>query len=62
MEHTITFVGRLVVGIVFVRRMVDKVVVAMMVVDKMVWFTKKVDFGQHKWVELLLGWRWMLNS
>ena len=59
MEHTATFVGRLVAGIVFVSRMVecrivDKIIVAIMVVDRMAQYFERVDFGQYKWVELLL--------
>ena len=67
MEHTTTFVGRLVASIGFVDKMVGcriagKIVVVMMVADKKVWCFEKVDFGQHKWVELLLGQRWVRDS
>ena len=63
-EHTAAFVGRLVVGIVFVDKMVGcriagKIIVAMMVADRMELCFEKVDFGQYKWMELLLEQRWV---
>ena len=59
MEHTATFVERLVVGIGLVGQMVGyrivgKIVVAMMAVDRMVPYFGRVDFGQYRLVELLL--------
>ena len=67
MEHTAAFVERLVASIGLVGRMVkcrmvDKIVVAMMVADKMARCFEKVDFGQYKWVELLLEQRWVRDS
>ena len=67
MEHTAAFVERLIAGIGLVDKMVgcrivDKIVVAMVVVDRMALCFEKVDFGQYKWVELLLEQRWVLNN
>ena len=67
MEHTATFVERLVAGMGLVDKMVGykiagKIVVAMMVVDRMALCFEKVDFGQYKWVELLLEQRWVQDS
>ena len=59
MGHTATFFGRLVASMGLVGRMVEcriveKIVVAIMVVDRMVSYFKRVDFGQYKWMGLLL--------
>ena len=67
MGHIDTFSGRLVVGIGLVGRrvecwIVDKIVVATMVVDRMALCFEKVDFGQYKWLELLLEQRRVQDS
>ena len=67
MEHTAAFFGRLVTSIGLVGKMVecmivDKFDVAIMVVGRMVPYFGGVDFGQYKWVELLLEQRWVPNN
>ena len=66
-EHTATFFRSLVASIGIVDKMVGcriagKIVVAMTVADRMVLCFEKVDFGQYKWVELLLEKGWVLNN
>ena len=67
MENTAAFFERLVASIGLVNKMEEcriasKIVVAMIVVDRMALCFKKVDFGQYKWVELLLEQRWVQDS
>ena len=55
MEHIVAFFGMLVASIRLVDKMVGcRIVVAMMVGDRMALCFEKVDFGQYKWVELVL--------
>ena len=67
MKNIVVFSEKLVAGIGLVDKMVEcriagKIVVAMMVVDRMALCFEKVDFGQYKWVEILLEKRWVLNN